>query len=76
MSVSEALKFIQQIRVDTDLQARLLTFDDGSDLYRCVQLGAQLDLTFTVTELQAAYKHDWVMRWLLYHPSKVNSPLI
>ena len=72
MSVQTAFQFIQQLRTDNGLKARLLAHYPNPDLDRFVKLGAELGLIFTVEELEAAHKHDWGMRWLLYHSGEKN----
>lgn len=66
MSVQTALQFIQQVRADEGLKNRVLSLNSSPDLESFVKLGAEVGLTFTVAELEAAHKHDWAMRWLLY----------
>jgi hypothetical protein len=67
MSVQTAFQFIQKLRNDDGLKTRLLAQNPNPDLDRFVKLGAELGVIFTVEELEAAHKHDWGMRWLLYH---------
>lgn len=66
MSVQTALQFIQQVRADEGLKNRLLSLNSSPDLESFVKLGAEVGLVFTTEELEAAHKHDWAMRWLLY----------
>jgi len=66
MSVQTALQFIQQVRADEGLKNRLLSLNSSPDVESFVKLGAEVGLVFTVAELEAAHKHDWAMRWLLY----------
>ncbi|WP_254565616.1 Nif11-like leader peptide family natural product precursor [Oscillatoria sp. HE19RPO] len=66
MSVQTAFQFIQKLRNDDGLKTRLLSQNSTPDLESFVKLGAELGLIFTVEELEAAHKHDWGMRWLLY----------
>jgi predicted ribosomally synthesized peptide with nif11-like leader len=67
MSVQTALQFIQQVRADVGLKSKLLALNNSPDLETLVKLGAEAGVTFTVEELQAAHKHDWAMRWLIYN---------
>ncbi len=66
MSVQTALQFIQQLRGDEVLKDKLLALNNNIDLESFVKLGAEVSLTFSVAELEAAHKQDWGMRWLLY----------
>jgi len=67
MSVQMALQFIQQLRNDEGLKTRLFTLNSHPDLESFVKLGAEIGLAFNVEQLEAAHKHDWAMRWLLYN---------
>jgi len=63
MSVQTALTFIQQLRTDETLKARLCANTPTPELDVFVKLGADIDLSFTVEELVTAHKYDWGMRW-------------
>lgn len=66
MSVQTALQFIQQFRADEVLKDKLLALNHNPDLESLVKLGAEVGMFFTTEEMEAAHKHDWAMRWLLY----------
>ncbi|MEB3826592.1 Nif11-like leader peptide family natural product precursor [Phormidium sp. CCY1219] len=72
MSVQTAFQFIQQLRNDDGLKARILAQNPTPDLESFVKLDAELGLVFTVEELEAAHKHDWGMRWVLYQSREKN----
>jgi len=66
MALQTALQFIRQARRDEALKQRLQSLGRPADLPAVVQLGAAAGFVFTVEELQAAFKHDWMMRWARY----------
>lgn len=73
MSVQTALKFIQRVRQEQSVQIQLLALGPGADLDEVAKLGEGMGFSFTSEEMQAAFKHDWVMRWAFYGGGKTDS---
>ncbi len=71
MSLQAAVLFIQSAKQDTPLKDRIQSLDKEADLEDLVQIGAEVGFDFTIEELQAAYKHDWAMRWF-HHQSQTK----
>ncbi len=69
MSVQTALQFIQKIRQDESLRRRVQALGRAADLESVVTLGEAAGYSFTVADLQTAFKHDWAMRWIHYGAS-------
>jgi Nif11 domain len=67
MSVQTALQFIRRSREDKALQSKIQALGTAADLDGLVEIGAEVAITFTVEELQAAFRHDWRMRWMHYN---------
>jgi predicted ribosomally synthesized peptide with nif11-like leader len=65
MSVQAALQFIQAVRQDENLQERMMLGHPASG-EELVQVGRDAGFEYNEAELQAAYKHDWVMRSIRY----------
>lgn len=72
MTLQAALKFIQCVGSDPLLQRQIEGLDNQSELSDLIQLGAQQGLQFTMTDLQAAHKHHWNMRWLRYNSQSIS----
>jgi predicted ribosomally synthesized peptide with nif11-like leader len=66
MSIQTALRFVQKVREDEGLRSRFQVLGQEADLESLVQIGAEAGFEFTAHELQAAFKHDWAMRWVHY----------
>jgi predicted ribosomally synthesized peptide with nif11-like leader len=66
MSVQAALQFIQTVRQDENLQAKIRRLEPPVSTEELIQVGRDAGFDFSEEELQMAYKHDWVMRSLRY----------
>lgn len=62
MSIQTALAFIQKLRTDESLKRQLA--DSTCDIERFVEIGQQLEMTFSAADVVAAHKYDWGMRWM------------
>jgi hypothetical protein len=63
MSIQAALTFIQRIRQPDNAQY----LSELTQLQDAVMMGKKWKLTFSVAELQQAYRQDWMMRWIRYN---------
>lgn len=72
MSIQAAWRFIHQVRQDEELRNAIQSLGQQADLERLVQIGAEAQLAFTAHDLQAAFKHDWTMRWIRYGSSDAS----
>lgn len=66
MSLKAAFVFIQAVRERQDLQASLQDLGQAVSGEELVKLGEETGFDYTQEELQAAFKHDWVMRSVRY----------
>jgi hypothetical protein len=66
MSMQVALQFIRRAREEESLQSRIQALGPAVDLAGLVEVGMEAAMAFTADELQAAFKHDWQMRWFHY----------
>jgi hypothetical protein len=66
MPVQDALDFFSAVRRRPDVQERLATWEPPPSLSRLVDFAGELGFVFSEQELQAAFRHDWAMRWLHY----------
>ncbi|MGF1676140.1 MAG: Nif11-like leader peptide family natural product precursor [Rivularia sp. (in: cyanobacteria)] len=64
MSFKAAFGFIRAVRECQDLQARLQDLGHAVSGEELVKLGQETGFDYREVELQAAFKHDWVMRAL------------
>ncbi|WP_414623433.1 Nif11-like leader peptide family natural product precursor [Calothrix sp. CCY 0018] len=62
MSLKAAFKFIRAVRERQDLQTSLQDLGQAVGGEELVKLGKETGFDYTEVELQAAFKHDWVMR--------------
>jgi predicted ribosomally synthesized peptide with nif11-like leader len=68
MSLQQALQFIQLVRSDETLRARLEP-PGHVDLGALVNIAREQGYAMTEDELRRAFTHDWAMRWLRYRGS-------
>lgn len=66
MPVKNALKLIEKISRDSDLQKEVESAGVGSDLADLVRIGSLRGLDFTEEELRTAFRIDWGMRRAFY----------
>jgi hypothetical protein len=66
MSLKAAFGFIRAVRECHDLQTILQDLGQAVSGEELVKLGKETGFDYTEVELQAAFKHDWVMRSLRY----------
>ncbi|MGB3649798.1 MAG: Nif11 family protein [Rivularia sp. (in: cyanobacteria)] len=66
MSLKAAFGFIRAVRERQNLQASLLMKGQAVSGEELVKFGKETGFDYTEVELQAAFKHDWVMRSLHY----------
>ena len=66
MSLQAAFEFIRAVRERQDLQASLRDLGQGVSSEELVRFGKEAGFDYTESELQTAFKHDWVMRSLHY----------
>lgn len=66
MSLKAAFGFIRAVRECQDLQASLQDLGQAVNGEELVKFGKETGFDYTLIELQAAFKHDWVMRSLHY----------
>ena len=64
MSVQAAIEFFQTVRLRPDLHDRIRAWGPAPSTTQLVELASDLGLSCSEAELQAAYRHDWVMRWV------------
>jgi hypothetical protein len=66
MSVQNALKLIQKLRVESPIE--------NIDSLEYIQnISPTYNLTCSVEELQKAFKIDWKMRWIKTHESRLKT---
>lgn len=76
MSLQEAIQFIRQVRTDHALRDKIEALGSEADLKSIARIGTEAGFAFTPEDLQAAFKHDWAMRWLHYstkHPYETTT---
>lgn len=66
MSLKAAFGFIRAVRERQDLQTSLQDLGQTVSGEELVKLGQESGFDYTEVELQAAFKHDWVMRSVRY----------
>lgn len=66
MSLKAAFGFIRAVRERQNLQASLQDLGQAVSGEELVKLGQETGFDYTEVELQAAFKHDWVMRSVRY----------
>jgi predicted ribosomally synthesized peptide with nif11-like leader len=64
MSVQRALQFIRQVRTDPGLREQVHRLGHVDDLEAIVRIAAAAGFEQSAEDLQAAFKHDWAMRWV------------
>jgi hypothetical protein len=64
MTVQDALDFIQMVRRSPDVQERIAAWGPAPSVAQLIELAGQLGFTFSPVQLQAAFRHDWTMRWV------------
>lgn len=71
MSFPNAVEFIRRVRDDQLLKRRLSALSVDQWMEGLMALGREIGLEFQAQEFDAAFKHDWRMRWLKHsarHP--------
>jgi hypothetical protein len=66
MSVAHALAFINLVRTEEALRARVAELSDQTRYEPLLRLGMERGLNFTAQELQTAFQYDWTMRRLRF----------
>lgn len=66
MSERDALRFIEKVNGDLELQGKLRALESPDDLQRVVQLAGEAGFEFDVEELRRAFLTDWRMRRRFY----------
>ena len=66
MSEREALRFIEKVNGDLELQGKLRALEPTDDLQRVVHLAGESGFDFDVEELRRAFLTDWRMRRRFY----------
>ena len=64
MTIQTALAFFELVRASPDLQAEMAAWGPHATTQALLDLARSSGHAFTEPELQAAFRHDWVMRWL------------
>lgn len=68
MTVQAALDFIHMVRRSPDVQEQIGAWGPTSSLEQLIELAGQLGFVFSPADLQAAFRHDWTMRWVHQTP--------
>lgn len=66
MAIHDAFMFLQRSRQEPRLRRNLEAVGERECSERLLALGKAEGFLFTVEELQAAFRHDWTMRWLRF----------
>ena len=66
MSEREALRFIERVGADLELQTRIRMLEPRGDLEAVVGLAVQAGFDFDVGDLRAAFVTDWRLRRRFY----------
>ena len=66
MSERDALRFIEKVNSDLELQCKLRALDPTGDLQRVAELATEAGFDFDVEELRHAFLTDWGMRRRFY----------
>jgi hypothetical protein len=64
MPIQDALDFFDLVRRRPDIQARMAAWGPAPSLTQLLELGSELGFGFSPAELHAAFRQDWMMRWL------------
>lgn len=64
MSEQAALDFIAASRNRPDLREAIRTRDTDRSLDELVRIGREAGFIFSSDDLRAAFRHDWIMRYL------------
>ena len=67
MSLIDAFEFIQTVKKDEKLAAKIKESGLLIQLDQLVDLGGRYKLFFTRDELRLAFARDWTMRWCHYN---------
>ena len=66
MSERDALRFIERVNGDLELQGKLRALESTDQLQRVVELAGECGFDFDVEELRRAFLTDWRMRRRFY----------
>ena len=66
MSERDAVRFIERVSGDLELQSRLRDIDPRDDLDQVVEIAVDVGFEFDVAQLRAAFLTDWKMRRRFY----------
>jgi hypothetical protein len=66
MSIQVALAFFRTVRDRPELRQRIAAWGPAAPMSQLEALADELGLACSATDLDAAFRHDWVMRWLRY----------
>ncbi|MGH9279922.1 MAG: Nif11-like leader peptide family natural product precursor [Acidimicrobiales bacterium] len=64
MSVQAALDFFHDVRRSPDLQVQVAAWGPAPSIRHLVELANRLGFACSAADLQIAFRHDWIMRWL------------
>ena len=64
--MQDALDFFQTVRRRPDLQQQIRTWGPAPSIGQLVELASCLGFACSADDLRAAFRHDWIMRWLHY----------
>lgn len=64
MSAQQALMFINLVRHDEPLRSAMIARQDEIGLDDVVAMGSARGLSFDISELREAFRHDWALRAL------------
>ena len=73
MSIQDALGFLWTVRHRADLQERLGALGPAITPEQLMALATEVGSPCSADDLQAAFRHDWVMRWL-HHRHDESGP--
>ena len=64
LSLQRALAFFAAVRQRPDLQDRIAAGGPGITAGDLAELASHVGFPCAATDVQAAFRHDWMMRWL------------
>jgi Nif11 domain len=73
MSTQAALTFLHDVSERPELQQRLAALGPTPTTGQLVELGREMRFAFSAAELQAAFRYDWMMRWVHHAPSPLSA---
>lgn len=74
MPVQDALDFFHLVRRRPDLQEQIARWGPAPSVSQLVELASQLGFSLSPADLHAAFRHDWVMRWLHHASAGLPAP--